>query len=208
MRSMKHRKTLLILTGAPGTGKSHWARRVQQEFPDVELLSYDAIKEAHFDACGFEDRQEKDALNARALEAFYDALDAAMSRERTLLIEYPFNQSHRGRLEALIAAHGYHAITLLLYGDLEVLYQRGIRRDADSKRHPGHLLNRYHKGDSITPAADTAQDARLSLEEFIESCTRKDYDIRIGDCLAVDVTSLEEANAAADGILDQIAWLG
>ena len=52
-------KDLIVITGCPGSGKSSFAVRLCKAFPEVELLSYDAVKEQFFDQYGFDDEEEK-----------------------------------------------------------------------------------------------------------------------------------------------------
>lgn len=205
MRKMKTKKTIVVITGPPGTGKSHWAKGIQQSFADVHIFAYDDCKEEFYDRFGLSSREEKAELDARALEAFYRRVEAAMEEGETLVIEYPFNQRHRPRLAEMIERQDYRVITLYLYGDMETLYWRGQHRDG-AGRHPGHLVNVYHKG--ITPIpTEAAPDVRLSLRAFLEDCGRKDYDIQLGETISVDVTDLEQVNAIWEETLDAIAAL-
>lgn len=204
MRRIGNPKTIVIITGAPGTGKSYWANSILDGFEGVHLLAYDAYKECYFDKYGFDSQEEKSRLNALALEDFYQAVDVAMKRGETLVVEYPFNQSHRQRLVDMIEENRYNGITLFLHGDMETLYRRGYRRDMAGNRHPGHLLSRYHKG--VTPQPKSIDpEVQLSLEEFIESCGRKDYDIKIGKEIDVNVTDTDLLNQSREELMDAIA---
>ena len=203
MRQLKHKRTLLIVTGCPGTGKSFWAQRIRDEIQGVDILSNDEIKERNFDLYGFDNREEKDALNARGLDEFYEALAQRMAQGGSILIEYPFYQRHRQILAGLIEKYRYRTVTLFLYGDMKAIYQRGKRRDSSGNRHPGHLLDCYHKG--VTPPPDQIQPTvELSYEEFLTSCGKKNYDVRIGPTVSLDVTDLAEADAKAPWVLDEI----
>lgn len=195
-------KNLIIITGCPGTGKSFWAKLVCQRFPQIAVLSYDALKEAFWDQYGFRNNEEKTALNEASLQEFYQRLDRRMAMGEDILIEYPFNKRHAPNLQRLIDAHGYRALTLYLYGDMRTIYSRGQKRDGDGGRHPGHLLSCYHKGETPSPQAADAQ-TKLTLEQFIDSCQRKNYDIRLGYNLPVDVTDFHAIDY--EMVLNQIA---
>ena len=71
-RKMKERKqkTLIIVTGGPGTGKSYAAARIQHRFQDLVPLSYDSIKEKEWDRFGFDNAEQKARLNRFCLEEF------------------------------------------------------------------------------------------------------------------------------------------
>ena len=194
--------SLIIITGCPGTGKSFWAKLICDHFPALKVYSFDALKEQYWDTYGFDNNAEKTTLNDACLLEFYRRLDAHMAAGEDILIEYPFNKRHAPEIKRLIDAHGYRAITLYLYGDMSVIYARGQNRDGDGGRHPGHLLSCYHKGITPPPAKADAG-TKLTLEQFIESCTRKDYDIRLGYDLRVDVTDF--AAIDYEDILQRIA---
>ena len=179
--------SLIIITGCPGTGKSHWAKLVCCRFPRLNAFSFDEMKEVYWDRFGYDNNEEKTAINDRCLEDFYLRLEARLRAGEDILIEYPFSMRHAPVLDAIIQRTGCRAVTLYLHGDMPTIYARANARDEAGGRHPGHLLSCYHKGVTPPPLKADAQ-SRLTLEQFIQSCTRKNYDIRLGLNLPVDVT--------------------
>ena len=127
-----------------------------------------------------------------------------MWQQKSILIEYPFNQRHKDQLCGLIAASGYHAVTLLLYGDWKIIYERGLTRNQTDQRHPGHLTNTYHKESRIS-AEHLIPDAVPSYEEFRADIDRKNYDIQIGETIRVDVTDFSRVDF--EKITGQIATI-
>ncbi len=201
---LRHKDTVIIVTGGPGTGKSYAARRIQEAFPELTLLSYDVIKEQVWDRFGFDNAQQKDRVNRFSLEEFYLTFQKMMWQQKSILIEYPFNQRHKDQLCDLIAASGYHAVTLLLYGDWKIIYERGLTRNQTDQRHPGHLTNTYHKESRIS-AEHLIPDAVPSYEEFRADIDRKNYDIQIGETIRVDVTDFSRVDF--EKITGQIATI-
>ncbi len=193
------KKNLIIVTGCPGCGKSSLSGRICRRFPELELISYDVIKEKYFDRYGFDSASDKTRLNDRSLMEFYRILDGRMKTEKNILIEYPFCRKHADKLHQLAARHGYSMITILLTGDMKTLYLRGLRRDDHDKRHPGHLLNRYHRGQS---AAKEDWMAIMTFDEYVRMCREKDYDIRLGRTITVDVTDIDAVDT--EKICDEI----
>ena len=183
---------LLIVTGYPGAGKSHLAALILREFPGFRLMSYDAMKEARWDREGFDDEAEKKALNDRCLEAFWDELDKAMALGGDIMIEYPFCRKHVAALRRLIDKNGCHPITIVLAGDVRVLFERFEHRDASaSERHPGHLSSAYHKGGRRVPMA------RPTFEQYERECREKDYFINLGPTLTLDMTDFSTFDESA-----------
>lgn len=190
---LQSEKTLVIVTGGPGTGKSYAARQIRDCFPELEVLSYDAIKEKEWDHFGFDNADQKARLNRFCLEEFYLTLQKMMWEKKSILIEYPFNFSHRDQLQFLITEYDYKSITVYLYGDWRVIYDRGISRDKNEPRHPGHLTNCYHI-ENYTGSEDIVTDAMLSYEQFRADIDRKNYDIRLGTTIPVDVTDFTKVD--------------
>ena len=201
--TLLHKKTILIVTGGPGTGKSYAAARLNAGIDGLTLLSYDSIKESEWDRFGFDNAEQKARLNRFCLEEFYLTLQHMMWEEKTILIEYPFNMSHYDSLKELIDAAGYHAVTLLLYGDWKTIYRRGINRDRSSAkaRHPGHLTNTYHREKGVRKE-DFIPDAVLTYEQFRADIDRKNYDIQLGYTIRADVTDFSTVDY--DAILKEI----
>ncbi len=187
-KEARMKNILLIVTGCPGSGKTSFSSKLCAHYPALSLVSYDAVKEEFFDRYGFRSAAEKEQLNRWSLQEFYARLDRRMDTGEALLIEYPFCRKHRADLEALLLRHRYAAVTILLTGDMHVLYERGLRRDRSAARHPGHLLNAYRPGAAPEAAAPVPS---MSYEQFVSFCKEKDYDIRLGHTLSVDVTSIQ-----------------
>lgn len=181
-------KILVIITGGPGTGKSYMTGQILRNIDGLTVLSFDEIKEKNFDIYGYDDRMQKDRLNAFSMEEFYLKLQKQMWLSECILIEYPFYQRHKPRLTELIDTYGYRAITIHLYGELKTIYDRGAARDSNDDRHLGHLTSSYHI-ETYRPE-ELVWDAAMTYEQFCEMYQEKDYDIKIGEDIQVDVTDI------------------
>lgn len=181
-------KKIIIITGGPGTGKSYMADRLSGHLGNIVTLSYDRIKELNFDRFGFDNKEQKDELNRFSLEEFFLCLRKQMWLSQNLLVEYPFYQIHKEKLTGFIKEYGYSACTVYLYGDLPVIYERGNRRNREGKRHPGHLMNQYHK-ENHCPGA-LAFDAVPTYPQFCRMMKEKEYNIMIGRSITIDVTDI------------------
>ncbi|MGN0363761.1 MAG: AAA family ATPase [Bilifractor sp.] len=188
-------KVLIIVTGGPGTGKSVTSQKILEsvESEKIVKISYDSIKEKEWDRFGFDNLKEKDELNAWSLEEFYLILKKEMWLGKNILIEYPFYQRHKEKLRELVSNYAYRAISIYLYTDLKTMYIRGVERDQNDNRHPGHLLLRYHIEDYL-PEMITMQNYRsqLTFEEFKETISKKNYDIDLGIRIPIDVTNFND----------------
>ncbi len=186
MTHREARKIIVFITGLPGTGKSYAARLIREAYPQFRDVSYDHIKEVFWDICGFDSQEEKVAINDRSLEYFYRYLDRQMKTNDPLIAEYPFCQRQKDSLAELVRKNGYDAITVCLYGDLDVIYQRQKRRDNNDPRHPGHLGDKYHLEEYEKYLNGPHYD--YTKEEFWNLHKHKDYHIHIGREFDIDVS--------------------
>ena len=183
-------RTLIIFTGGPGTGKSGTAQRFLDYLGDDEIvkISYDQIKEKNWDIFGFDNEKQKDRLNWFSLEEFYLTIQKRMWENKTILIEYPFYQRHKPKLQELLDESGYDAVTICLYTDMETVYRRGALRDETDSRHPGHLLTCYHRETYQPEQLKSVNRIAPTFEEFTAGIAHKEYNIGLGLDISVDVT--------------------
>ena len=189
-RKFPNPRTLIIFTGGPGTGKSGTAQRFLDYLGDDEIvkISYDQIKEKNWDIFGFDNEKQKDRLNWFSLEEFYLTIQKRMWENKTILIEYPFYQRHKPKLQELLDESGYDAVTICLYTDMETVYRRGALRDETDSRHPGHLLTCYHRETYQPEQLKSVNRIAPTFEEFTAGIAHKEYNIGLGLDISVDVT--------------------
>ncbi|MFA9465656.1 MAG: zeta toxin family protein [Velocimicrobium sp.] len=188
------KRTLIIFTGGPGTGKSKTAERFLEYLDNEEIvqISFDKIKEKNWDIFGFDNEEQKDRLNWWSLEEFYLTIQKRMWENKTILIEYPFYQRHKPKLEELIQKTGYSAVTIYLYSDMQTVYQRGATRDDLDDRHPGHLLNQYHIETFTPELLNLVSRIAPTFEEFTAAISHKVYNIEMGLDIPIDVTDFSK----------------
>ncbi len=181
---------IVLISGAPGTGKSTIAGKVMEYYPDLELLSYDALKEVFWQHYGFSNKEEKEEINRKSLAFFYEELGRMMQDKKDIISEYPFYQRHREKLKTLIEQNDYRCISVLLYGDKHTIYEREKQRNRNYDRHPAHVLNCYHKEDFTEETK--VEPIVYSEEEFWKMIEHKDYSLNLGEQIDIDVTDYEK----------------
>ena len=62
MRKLENPRSIIIVTGGPGTGKSYAAARIRENICGLKVLSYDEIKEKNRDIFGFANKAQKEAV--------------------------------------------------------------------------------------------------------------------------------------------------
>ena len=134
---MKPERPLLVLVGgAPGSGKTTLARRLAGEigFP---LLSRDDLKETLLDALGAPDRAASQRLGAASWALLYAVLDALVGKVPGVVVESNFA---RGRSEAELRPLVERARSVLLQCETtaDEVARRIAARPGTGDRHAGH----------------------------------------------------------------------
>lgn len=181
---------IILISGAPGTGKSTIAGKVMERYPDLELLSYDTLKEVFWERYGFDNKEEKEEVNRKSLVFFYEELGRMMQERKDIISEYPFYQRHREKLKNLIEQNDYRCISVMLYGDRHLIYEKEKLRNRNCDRHPAHVLNRYHKEDFTEGMK--VEPIVYSEEEFWKMIEHKDYSLNLGRQIDIDVTDYDK----------------
>lgn len=181
------RRTMILLAGYPATGKSYFCNKILEKYPQFSVISQDELKEGLWDKYGFDNLEEKTALEVQSWEIFYRNMEQKMEAGEFLISDYPFSGKQKGRIQDIAERNGYQIITIRLKGDIDVLYERSRKRDLSSSRHLGHLVSRYHKGDVLDERGKA--DMLVSYEVFRQRCLERGYDkFALGYLIEVDVT--------------------
>ncbi|MBI5793829.1 ATP-binding protein [Candidatus Uhrbacteria bacterium] len=128
---------LIIIGGAPATGKSVLAERVVEATGFVRV-SKDLLKEHLFDVIEYRDREWSRELGALAFPLFMGIVEMYLKRGESVIMDNPF--IHWADLEwfrRFEKKYGVEFIQVHLTADPAVLRRRFIER-AHMHRHPGH----------------------------------------------------------------------
>lgn len=130
------RAPLVLITGAPGSGKTTLAGLLQREL-GYPLLQRDALKEVLLNGIGATDRGESQRLGAVSWSLLYALLDQIAGRV-PVIVESNFS---RGRDEPRLTRFLDRAAPIVLHcaADPAVLERRIIARTGSTDRHPGHF---------------------------------------------------------------------
>ena len=130
---------LIIITGAPGTGKTTLGRRIAGAFA-LPFVHKDGIKETLFDSLGWKDRAWSNELGAAAMEILFYLVEVQLRAGRSVVVEgnfYP--EFHTPRFAALQERYSFTHFQILCTTDAQALAERYQRRATSGERHPGHL---------------------------------------------------------------------
>jgi predicted kinase len=139
-RFQQQRPRLVVVSGAPATGKTTLARRLSDALP-LPLLARDAIGTIVADAFGADFGQSSEhgrALLQSTIALYYAMLDQLLSAGVSVLTESTF---HRGISERELRPCIAHARTILIHCPTarDVSVGRFIERREREERHPATI---------------------------------------------------------------------
>lgn len=129
---------LLLITGDLATGKSTFANMLSKRY-ETNLFFKDSIKEVLGDTIGFSNREENKRLSNAAMELMFFLFSEFGKINKNLILESNFHTKELKTLHKLAVKNGYEVLTIVLRGDVEILYQRYLNRIQNEHRHPVHL---------------------------------------------------------------------
>ncbi|MBP1041227.1 AAA family ATPase [Vagococcus sp. BWB3-3] len=185
-------KTIILLAGYPGTGKTFLAEMLLKSFPHMKLVSPDEFKEQNWDQFGFNNLEEKERLIRKSWKEYYAEIERLCHEQNSVISDYPFSNKQRETLKLLASHYHYQLVTIRLVAELDRLFERQKKRDLAEDRHLGHILTQYHKG--MTVEREQA-DNLLSYENFLLRCTTRGYEtFALGRLFEVDVTDFSKVD--------------
>jgi glucokinase len=120
---------LIVVTGAPGTGKSTIGRDLASELR-LPLLAKDDVKEVLFDTLGVGDRDSSRRLSVATYEILFAVARRFLESGVSCILESNFS-----RAEPFRSLPPSRVVQIFCTAPVEVVLDRYARR----ARHPGHL---------------------------------------------------------------------
>lgn len=136
-------RRLLLITGDIASGKTSFSRILSARY-GAAVFQKDSVKEILGDEIGFRDRAENKRLSVAAVALMTHVFSALCVSGVPVILEANFREGELKKLHAAAQASGYEVLTLVLRGDLEVLYERYCNRMNNENRHPVHLSAPLH----------------------------------------------------------------
>lgn len=178
---------LILLAGLPASGKSHFARLLHKRL-GYPVIGKDEIKEILFDDVGFRSREEKVKLGVAAMDIMYEQADTLLGLGISVILDNNFENISLPGVRRLMEKHHPNTVTVRFDGDPMAAYQRFVKRDADPRRHRGHVLNTcYPETGEPEPYVPIGEAA---FEEKFRSRGVMDF-YPGGKLITVDVSSFE-----------------
>lgn len=130
--------TLVIVSGAPASGKTTLARQLAHALT-LPMISRDAIKEALFDTLGWRDRARSRELGDSSSRVMFVLLAEALTAGADCIAEGTFRPSSTtAGFRTLLDAVSPRTVQVHCTAEPDVLIERFSARMGSSDRHPGH----------------------------------------------------------------------
>lgn len=141
---------LVVITGAPGTGKTTLGRRLGHELA-LPYFSKDTFKEALFDSLGWSDLAWSRTVGAASIGLLFVVAEAQLAAGRSVILESNFRPDFdTPRFRDLLARHACEPFQIFCRAEPETPLRRFADRWNAGERHPGHL-----ESDQIAAVAAT-----------------------------------------------------
>lgn len=132
---------LIVVTGAPGAGKTTLARRIAGEFA-LPCFSKDSVKEVMLDHLGWSDAAWSRRVGVASLALLFTIAEAELASGRSLILESNFRPAFdTARFRALRQRVAYRPFQIVCDAAPDVLIERFRRRWEAGERHPGFVEN-------------------------------------------------------------------
>ena len=131
-------RKLLLITGDLATGKSTFSNILSQRYK-VNVFFKDSIKEVLGDTIGFADRAENKKLSNASMKLMFFIFSEFSKLGKDLILESNFHTKELEKLHEIARDNNYKVLTISLYGNVEILHKRYLKRKNNENRHPVHL---------------------------------------------------------------------
>lgn len=129
---------LILISGAPATGKTVLARRLAEALP-VPVIERDAIKETLFDTLGIGDREWSKKLGAASFALFYLTVETILTAGRSVIAEAAFHRPYSANwLSRVRERFDLEVLELHCHADSATALRRYLNRTGTAGRHAGH----------------------------------------------------------------------
>ena len=135
---MTVRPTLVLISGAPGTGNTELAQRLAEGVP-VAVIEKDAIKESLFGTLGEGSRNWSRKLGAASFELLRMLIQSHLNAGQSIVAEAAFQPEFDVPWpDRFKQRFNFRILELHCYTDRNTAINRYRRREVENERHSGH----------------------------------------------------------------------
>ncbi len=129
---------IILITGAPGTGKTTLARTVAESL-NLPLVSRDDIKAVILDSLGWGDRDWSKKIGKLSYQLMDYVIQGHLDAQNSLIVESAFNpQFENAKFKQWQDKYNFSCIQIFCYASNEVVLERWSTRASHDKDHPSY----------------------------------------------------------------------
>lgn len=141
---------LIIITGAPASGKSSIAESVGKKL-NIDVISKDAFKIELFEKYGFTSHAEKKKLSILGEKMMHESIAKSVDLDRDLIVDNNFKSFEEVRKIIADANHPVDVKCIYCVADYSLLAKRYNGRISSGNRHLAlYTLNQYPVIDGVS----------------------------------------------------------
>ena len=141
---------LIIITGAPASGKSSIAESVGKKL-NIDVISKDAFKIELFEKYGFTSHAEKKKLSILGEKMMHESIAKSVDLDRDLIVDNNFKNFEEVRKIIAGANHPVDNKCIYCVADYSLLAKRYNERISSGNRHLAlYTLNQYPVVDGVS----------------------------------------------------------
>ena len=178
-------KKLLLITGDLATGKSTFARLLSLRY-GIPMFFKDSIKEVLGDVIGFSNREENKKLSNASMNLMFHIFTEFARFEKALILESNFHTEELEKLHSIANEHGFEVLTLVLRGNVDILYQRYLNRIYHENRHPVHLSTTLDVYDDFQRYIEKSRQEVIPGEFLLINADDFSYQLNKADLTRID----------------------
>ncbi len=134
-----HKPLVVIITGHPGSGKTHLGRWLSDELK-LPFFGKDNFKDIIFDNLGYSDKAWSLKASATTHRIVDYLLDEELRTGHSLIVEGNFKpEIDNERFAKLRQTYDFQCVQILCWAQGDVLFERFIARQNTPERNAGHV---------------------------------------------------------------------
>lgn len=133
---------LILVTGDLATGKSTYADILGQKF-GIPVFHKDTVKEVLSETFSYKDRAENLKLSKATMDIMKHIFITSARAGTDLILEANYHDGQLKEMFCLAEEFGYSSLTVILEGNIDILYKRYLNRIKNENRHPVHLSTNF-----------------------------------------------------------------
>jgi len=129
---------LILVSGYCATGKSTFSRNLSRQL-GIPCFNKDTIKESMADGFGAESKEVEFMGSRATFRVMAHVAECFLKIGKACILEANFKPQEGEQLDELAKRHGAECLTFVFTGDLDVLYDRYVKREDAGERHWVHM---------------------------------------------------------------------